>query len=41
MITQRTKFASKLLFFIIIPYNNKIFPSLSIVKSKAIILMNA
>ena len=41
VITQRTKFASKLLFFIIIPYKNKIFPSLSIVKSKAIILMNA
>ncbi|MFA0151035.1 hypothetical protein, partial [Vibrio sp. 10N.261.46.C10] len=39
-ITQITKFDSKLLFFIIIPYNNKISPSLSIVKSKAIILMN-
>ncbi|MEZ8383590.1 hypothetical protein AB6C98_07820, partial [Vibrio splendidus] len=40
-ITQTTKFDSKLLFFIIIPYNNKISMSLSIAKPKAINLMNA
>ncbi|WP_229636229.1 hypothetical protein, partial [Vibrio lentus] len=39
-IAQSTKLDSNLLFFIIIPYNNKISLSLSIAKSKAINLMN-